>query len=106
MSIVGANYVERESLVMLFMSVAFFGNGLASIGWSFVSALAPANLIGATGGLYNFIGNTSAIFVPIVIGILVRGGSFEPALIFISGCALVGVIGYGFMVRDVTRITV
>jgi ACS family D-galactonate transporter-like MFS transporter len=106
MSIVGANYVEREGLVMLFMTVAFFGNGLASIGWSFVSALAPANLIGTTGALYNFIGNSSAIFVPIVIGWLVRGGSFEPALIFIGACALVGAFAYGVMVRDVKRIEV
>ena len=106
MSIVGANYVERESFAMAFLTLAFFGNGLASIGWTFVSALAPANMIGTTGGIYNFIGNSSAIFVPIVIGVLVRGGSFEPALIFVGACALVGVLAYGFLVQDVQRIAV
>ncbi|MFZ4637803.1 MAG: hypothetical protein ACOYMC_10385, partial [Pirellulales bacterium] len=30
-SIVGANYVESPALVIAFMSLAFFGNGLASI---------------------------------------------------------------------------
>src|SRR6185295_5161818 len=106
MSIVGANFVEGESSVMVFMTLAFFGNGLASIGWTFVSALSPANMIGSTGGIYNFIGNSSAIFVPIVIGVLVRGGSFEPALVFVGACALVGVLAYGFLVRDVQRIAV
>jgi ACS family D-galactonate transporter-like MFS transporter len=106
MSIVGANYVEHESLIMLFMTLAFFGNGLSSIGWTFVSALAPANMIGITGGMYNFIGNSSAIFVPIIIGFLARGGSFESALVFVSACALVGLLSYLFLVRDLTRILV
>ena len=106
MSIVGANYVEHESLIMLFMTLAFFGNGLSSIGWTFVSALAPANMIGVTGGMYNFIGNSSAIFVPIIIGFLARGGSFEPALLFVSACALIGLLSYLFLVRDLTRILV
>ena len=89
---------------MLFMTLAFFGNGLSSIGWSFVSALAPANLIGVTGGIYNFIGNSSAIFVPLVIGFLVRDGSFEPALVFVGACALVGGLSYLFLVRNLKRI--
>jgi ACS family D-galactonate transporter-like MFS transporter len=105
-SIVGANYVQDQSLVMLFMTLAFFGNGLSSIGWTFVSALAPAGLIGVTGGIYNFIGNSSAVFVPIVIGFLVRGGSFEPAIVFVGACALIGVMSFGFLVRNVKRIVI
>ena len=106
MSIVGANFVESEAMVMFFMTLAFFGNGLSSIGWSFVSALAPPNMIGVTGGMYNFIGNSSSIFVPIVIGILVKDGSFKPALVFISCCAMVGCLSYLFIVRNVKRIEV
>lgn len=105
MSIVGANYVERPSLIMLFMTLAFLGNGLSSIGWTFVSALAPAEMIGLTGGMYNFIGNSSAIFVPLIIGYLVRGGNFEPALVFVGSCALVGACSYLFLVKNVKRIT-
>lgn len=105
MSIVGANYVEDQSLVMLFMTLAFLGNGLSSIGWTFVSAMAPAGMIGLTGGIYNFIGNSSAIFVPIIIGYLVRNGNFEPAIVFIACCALVGVCSYLFLVKNVTRIS-
>jgi ACS family D-galactonate transporter-like MFS transporter len=104
MSIVGANYVQDQSLIMLFMTLAFLGNGLSSIGWTFVSAMAPAGMIGLTGGIYNFIGNSSAIFVPIIIGYLVRNGNFEPAIVFISCCALVGVFSFLFLVTDVKRI--
>lgn len=105
-SIVGANYVEDQRAVILFMSIAFFGNGFASITWSFVSALAPTHLVGLTGGMFNFMGNLSAIVVPIVIGVLASGGNFEPALVFISAVALVGALSYIFVVGKVERIVV
>ena len=40
--IIGANFVDSPDAVIAFMALAFFGNGLASITWSLVSALAPA----------------------------------------------------------------
>lgn len=49
-SIIGANFVESTPLVIAFLALAFFGNGLASITWSLVSTLAPARLLGLTGG--------------------------------------------------------
>jgi ACS family D-galactonate transporter-like MFS transporter len=36
-SIIGANFVESTPLVIAFLALAFFGNGLASITWSLVS---------------------------------------------------------------------
>ena len=79
-SILGANYVESPALVIAFMSLAFFGNGLASITWSLVSAIAPERLLGLTGGMFNFVGNLASVGVPIVIGYLVKGGDFAPAI--------------------------
>ncbi|MEO8417070.1 MAG: MFS transporter, partial [Ginsengibacter sp.] len=102
--IIGANYVQSSSLIILFMSIAFFGNGMASITWIFVSLLAPKHLIGVTGGAFNFIGNLSSIVVPIVIGYLVKDGNFEPALIFIGSMAVVGVFCYVFLVGNIERI--
>lgn len=103
-SIVGANYVQDQTAVILFMSLAFFGNGMASITWAFVSALAPKSLIGLTGGMFNFTGNLSAIAVPIVIGYLVKDGHFESALMFISALALIGALSYIFIVGKIERI--
>ena len=103
-SIIGANYVQSPALIILFMAIAFFGNGMASITWVFVSLLAPKHLIGVTGGAFNFIGNLSSIIVPFIIGILVRGGDFEPALVFISIIAACGVLSYVFLVGSIERV--
>ena len=100
-SIIGANYVSNPSLVIFFMCLAFFGNGFASITWVFVSTLAPKHLIGLTGGVFNFIGGTASIIVPIVIGYLAKDGNFSPALIFIGAIALAGACSYIFLVGKI-----
>lgn len=84
--------------------MAFFGNGLASIAWVFVSVLAPSEILGLTGGVFNFFGNLSSIFVPLIIGFLVKGGNFAPALVFIGVLALVGALSYILFVGKVERL--
>ncbi|GAB3466145.1 MFS transporter [Azotobacter salinestris] len=103
-SIIGANYVESPGAIIFFLALAFFGNGLASITWSLVSALAPERLLGLTGGVFNFIGNLSAVSVPIVIGLLVQGDDFTPAITYIAAMALLGALCYGVVVGKVERI--
>ncbi|MEM1083587.1 MAG: MFS transporter [Verrucomicrobiota bacterium] len=105
-SIIGANYVSSTVGVTVFMSLAFFGSGLASIAWVFVSLLAPKHLLGLTGGVFNFIGGLSAIVVPTVIGFLAKDGSFAPALIFISALTLMAAASYVFLVGKLERIEV
>ncbi len=102
--ILGANYVESPTLIITCMALAFFGNGLASITWSLVSGIAPERLIGLTGGVFNFIGNLSAITVPIVIGYLVKGTNFSPAIAYIASTAILGAVCFGFIVGKVERI--
>ena len=103
-SIIGANHVESPTLVILCLSLAFFGNGLASITWSLVSAIAPERLLGLTGGMFNFVGNLASVGVPIVIGRLVEGGDFAPAITFIGVTALLGAVCFGVVVGRVERI--
>lgn len=105
-AIIGANYVSSPALIILFMAIAFFGNGMASITWVFVSLLAPKNLIGVTGGAFNFIGNLSSVSVPFIIGFLVRNGNFEPALIFIGVMAIFGICCYVFLVGKIERVEI
>lgn len=102
--IIGANYTDDTFLVILFLAIAFFGNGLASIAWIFVSLMAPKKLIGVTGGAFNFIGGLSAVVVPVVVGYLVKDGDFKPALFFIGGIAFLGFFSYTFIVGKVERI--
>ena len=103
-SIVGANYVDSTAWIIFFMALAFFGNGFATITWVFVSTLAPKNLIGLTGGVFNFIGNLASVVIPIVIGYLARNGNFEPALIFIGTITVIGACSYIFIVGKIERI--
>jgi len=105
-SIIGANYVSSPALIIMFMCIAFFGNGFASITWVFVSTLAPKHLVGLTGGVFNFIGGLAAIFVPLIIGFLVSDGSFTPALIFVGSLGITGALCYIFLVGKVERIEV
>jgi ACS family D-galactonate transporter-like MFS transporter len=105
MAIVGANYVTSSSWIIFFMAIAFFGNGMASISWVFVSLLAPRHLIGVTGGAFNFIGNLAPVTVPFIIGLLVKNGNFEPALIFVSAMTFFGICCYVFIVGKIERVT-
>jgi MFS transporter, ACS family, D-galactonate transporter len=103
-SIVGANFVESPAAVIAFLTLAFFGNGLASITWSLVSAIAPERLIGLTGGVFNFIGNLSSITVPIVIGYLARDYGFSAGLTYVAVLAFLGAASYLFVVGKVERL--
>ncbi|MDZ4810791.1 MAG: MFS transporter [Bacteroidota bacterium] len=105
-SIIGANYVSSPPLIIMFMCIAFFGNGFASITWVFVSTLAPKHLVGLTGGVFNFIGGLAAIFIPLIIGFLVSDGSFAPALILVGSLGITGALCYIFLVGKVERIEV
>ncbi|WP_266364793.1 MFS transporter [Tellurirhabdus rosea] len=103
-SIVGANYTADTAMVIFFMALAFFGAGMALISWVFVSILSPKHLIGLTGGVFNFMGNLASIVVPIVIGYLVKGGNFQPALVFIGSLSFIGACSYIFIVGKIERV--
>ena len=103
--ILGANYTDDSTLIILFMSLAFFGNGLATITWVFVTALAPRHLIGLAGGVFNFTGALSSIVVPIAIGALIDGDNFAPALGFIAVLAAIGICSYLFVVGKIEHVS-
>jgi ACS family D-galactonate transporter-like MFS transporter len=103
-SIIGANFVEKSEYVIAFMCLAFFGNGMASIGWSLVSHVAPRRLIGLTGGTFNFISNLSGISTPLIIGYLAANGNFAPGLAYIATVALMGALAYILMIGKLERV--
>jgi ACS family D-galactonate transporter-like MFS transporter len=103
-SIVGANYVDSEPLIILFLTFAFFCNGVASIHWSLVSATAPERLIGLTSSVFNFMGGLAGILSPVVIGFLLRAGDFRLPLVFIAVIEAMGVFSYIFVVGKLERV--
>jgi ACS family D-galactonate transporter-like MFS transporter len=45
------------------------------------------------------------IVVPLVIGFLVRGSDFSPALVFVGGMALLSVLSWTVIIGRIERIT-
>jgi len=106
-TIVLANYVESNAMVIAIMSVAFFGQGMVNLGWTLISDVAPKALIGLTGGLFNLCANLAGIVTPLVVGFVVAAtGSFYGALAYIGVLGLVGAAAYIFIVGDVRRVEI
>jgi len=102
---VAANYIDSNVMVIAVMSVAFFGQGMCNLGWTLITDVAPKQLIGLTGGIFNLCANLAGIATPMVIGFVVgKTGSFFGGLAYIAVLALLGVICYVFIVGDVHRI--
>ena len=94
-SMILCNFAHANWLVVLIMSLAFFGKGLGSLGWAVVSDTAPPEVPGLYGGLFNTFGNVGAITTPIIIGYIVQDtGSFSGALVYVGANALLAVIAY------------
>ncbi|WP_447982308.1 MFS transporter [Achromobacter kerstersii] len=101
---IGCNYVDTDWIVVALMSLAFFGKGFGSLGWTVVADTAPKSMIGLTGGVFNAIGNTAGITTPVVIGyILGRTGSFHQALVFVGLHGVVAVASYWLLVGRIQR---
>ena len=87
------------------MSVAFFGKGVASLGWAVVSDVSPRELVGVTGGIFNMAGNTAGIVTPIVIGYIVANlGSFEWALVFVGAHCILTILAFFLIVQRIERL--
>ena len=104
-TIVGANYVDSDALVIGILSLAFFGQGMVNLGWTLISDVAPKPLVGLTGGVFNFVTNLAGITTPMVIGFIVAStGSFVGGLAFMGALALIGALAYIFVLGDVVRV--
>jgi ACS family D-galactonate transporter-like MFS transporter len=100
-----ANYISDNRIVIAIMSVAFFGQGMVNLGWTLISDVAPRAMIGLTGGVFNLCANLAGIITPIVVGLVVqRTGSFYGALAYIGVLGLVGAAAYIFIVGEVRRV--
>ncbi|MGW5749343.1 MFS transporter [Nocardia rhamnosiphila] len=104
-SIIVCNYVTASWPVVLIMSLAFFGKGLGALGWAVMSDVAPRQIAGLAGGVFNTFGAVAGIVTPLVIGyILDVTGSFDLALTFVSLCAAMAVVSYLVIVREIKRV--
>ena len=56
-AIILCNYTDSQGMIMLFMSIAFFGKGVAALGWAVISDAAPREATGLAGSVFNLFGN-------------------------------------------------
>ncbi len=104
-SMVACNYVTAEWAVIVIMGLAFFGKGIAALGWAVVADTSPREITGLSGGLFNTFGNIAGIVTPIAIGYILKNtGSFNGALLFVSAHAVLAMISYLFIVQDIKRL--
>ena len=108
MIIIVDNYVTAPALVILFFSIAFFAQGMASAtAWTLLSDIAPANQIALTGGLFNFFANAGGAASPFIISLILGAtGSFFYGLVYIAALAGVGALAFIFLVDRVERIVI
>jgi len=106
MIVIFDNFVNNPALVIMFFSIAFFAQGMASATvWALLSDIAPAKQLGLTGGLFNFFANAGGALSPLVIGFIVGAtGSFAYGLVYIAVIAGIGALSYIFLVDRVERI--
>ena len=100
-----ANYTKSPTLVIVIMSIAVFAKGMAGLTWSLVGDMAPKNLIGFCGGIFNMAGNLAGIVIPILVGYILKAtNSFNDVFTFIGVIMLIGALSYIFIVNRVERL--
>lgn len=105
-TIIGANYTNNINIVISFMSIASFGQGMASaISWALLSEIMPKEFMGLCGSTFNFFGNMGGVLCPLIIGLLISAtGSYASALVFVSAFGIIGTLSFIFLVGKPTRI--
>jgi ACS family glucarate transporter-like MFS transporter len=103
--IAACDFTTSPGLIILFMSLAFFGKGFAALGWTVISDVSPRQLVGVTGGVFNTVSNVPGIVTPIAIGYIVaRLGSFDWALAFVAVHGLIAIFAYFVIVPQIVRV--
>ena len=104
--ILGANYTNSQGLVLMFMTIAFFGKGVAALGWAVMSDAAPREATGLSGAIFNLFGNAAGIFTPIGIGYILAttGNNWDLALVFVFAHSIVAMFSYLFITGEIKRV--
>jgi MFS transporter, ACS family, glucarate transporter len=100
------NYTDSQILIMVFMTVAFFGKGVAALGWAVMSDAAPREATGLSGSIFNLFGNAAGIFTPIGIGYILAASdnSWNLALLFVFAHSIIAMVSYAFITGEIKRV--
>lgn len=99
------NFTNSQPLMLTFMCIGFFGKGVAALGWAILSDVAPREVTGLSGSIFNTFGNMAGIVTPIVIGYIVAAtGSFDFALLFVFAHSAVALFSFLAVVGPIQRV--
>ncbi len=105
MTIIACNYASSQSIMLLFMSISFFGKGIGALGWTVISDTSPKGMVGMNGALFNLCGNLAGVTTPLIIGYIVtKTNSYNGALIFVAFIAFCAIVSYGPIVGEIKRL--
>lgn len=105
MMIIACNYAASQTLMLVFMSISFFGKGVGALGWTVISDTSPKGMVGMNGALFNLCGNMAGVTTPLIIGYIVeRTHSYNGALIFVGLIAFCAIVSYGPIVGEIKRL--
>jgi sugar phosphate permease len=89
-----------EALACISVSL-FLLYGAACCAWTITTAVAPAAYAASVGSIQNFFSYLAAATAPTITGFIAAStGSFQPAVLFGAGVALLGAAAYLFLVRE------
>ncbi|TDT74434.1 ACS family glucarate transporter-like MFS transporter [Arthrobacter sp. AG258] len=91
-------FTDSTPLIVTLMTLAFFGKGVAALGWAFATDMAPKEANSVSAAIMNAFGNIAGIVTPIVIGFVIAAtGNFDVALWFVGAHGAVALLGYLIM---------
>jgi ACS family glucarate transporter-like MFS transporter len=105
MSIIACNYASSQAIMLLFMSISFFGKGIGALGWTVISDTSPKGMVGMNGAVFNLCGNIAGVTTPLIIGYIVeKTHSYNGALVFVAFIAFCAIVSYGPVVGEIKRL--
>ena len=105
MMIIACNYADTQTMMLVFMSISFFGKGIGALGWTVISDTSPKGMVGMNGALFNLCGNMAGVTTPLIIGPIVgKTHSYNGALIFVGLIAFCAIVSYGLIVGEIKRL--
>ena len=107
MTIIACNYAGSQTIMLLFMSLSFFGKGIGALGWTVISDTSPKGMVGMNGALFNLCGNMAGVTTPLIIGYIVETThSYNGALLFVGFIAFCAIVAYGPIVGEIKRLEI
>lgn len=107
LAIWGARGVHAPAAALFWISIALCGLSIAApVAWTVPSLIVPSENVGAVGAIANFFSQVAGILAPIVTGYIVAlTHSFSSAFGVATAVLLIGIAGYGLLLREVSPIS-